>query len=106
MRDQDFEMFSVATGTNGYRMTCDDLSKFNRSMKQIFKVQGILLKEYKKKSSKMSKETILLYRGQMKKLLERVNIYKCRETSMEEKLEFDRELRMIARVVYSTCGNK
>lgn len=106
MRDRDFEMFSVAIGTNGYRMTCQDLTKFNRAMKQIFKVQGILLNESKKKNSKMPKETLLQYRAQMKKLLERVNIYKSRETTVEEKLEFDRELRMIARIVYLTCGNK
>ncbi len=106
MRDRDFEMFSVATGTNGHRMTCEDLTKFNRSMKQIFKVQSILLTEFKKRNSKMPKEVISLYRAQMKKLLERVNIYKCSDTTVQEKLEFDRELQTIARSVYLTCGNK
>ncbi len=95
------------TGANGYRMTSNDLDKFNRSLRQIFKVQNILYKESKKKDSDLSRDTLTKYRNQMKSLLERTKkTYMYEETTSEEKMEFERELRNMVRVVNSTCRSK
>lgn len=88
-------------------MTSYDLDKFNRTMKQIFKVQGILLRENKKKNSVMEKEKIIEYRAKMRELLDRTKpTYLYAETTMEQKVAFEREVRQMARLVYSICGNK
>ena len=95
------------TGYNGYKMTSYDLDKFNRTMKQIFKVQGILFRESKKKQSVLEQEKLIEYRTTMKKLLERTKpTYLRAETTMDEKVAFEREVRKMAMLVYSICGNK
>ena len=93
-------MFALSTGIgkDGYRMTTSDLIVMNRSMKQIFKIQGILMKEFKNRHSKLSKERLLEYREKMKSLLERTKIYK-EETSLQEKSAYQRELRIMTRLI-------
>lgn len=95
------------TGANGYRMTSNDLDKFNRSLRQIFRVQHTIFKESKKKDSPVARDLLSTYRSQLQTLLGRTKTtYMYAETTKEEKLEFERELRNLVRVVNSACRSK